>query len=250
VGSRALAAGGATAYVEMPLNAHPPTLDAESFNLKLAAAKASSLVDFGLWGGLVPGNVARLEELAKRGVVGFKAFTSNSGMNAFEAADDLTLYEGMQRAAELGLPVLVHTENDQEHWAGVESVVVKIAEDSIVLEADRGDTSRRPGTIAPRCPPLPLMEGPGKRPKSCRASGGASSERGRVKWFDAEKGYGFLVRPTGEDIFVHHSEVRSDPSSITANDEVEYEVGHNDRGPVALAVEVTEKPPRESKRVR
>src|SRR5262245_54058310 len=36
-GSRALAAGGATACIEMPLNAHPPTLDGESFDLKRAA---------------------------------------------------------------------------------------------------------------------------------------------------------------------------------------------------------------------
>src|SRR3712207_5843986 len=112
-GTGALAAGGMTAYVEMPLNAHPPTCDAQSFDLKVAAAEASSLVDFGLWGGLVPGNVGRLDELAERGVVGFKAFMSNSGIDDFQAADDLTLYEGMQRAAELGLPVLVHAENDQ-----------------------------------------------------------------------------------------------------------------------------------------
>src|SRR5215211_1198852 len=112
-GSRALAAGGITTYVEMPLNAYPPTNDAESLDLKLAAAKSSSLVDFALWGGLVPGNVEALDELAERGVLGFKAFMSNSGIEDFKAADDLTLYEGMQRAAELGLPVLVHAESDQ-----------------------------------------------------------------------------------------------------------------------------------------
>src|SRR5918995_2277581 len=112
-GTRALAAGGITACVEMPLNAHPPTCDAESFDLKVAAAKASSFVDFALWGGLVPGNVVHLDELAERGVVGFKAFMSNSGIEDFKAADDLTLFEGMQRAAGLGLPVLVHAENDQ-----------------------------------------------------------------------------------------------------------------------------------------
>ena len=112
-GTRALAAGGMTAYVEMPVNAHPPTCDAECFDLKVAAAKASSFVDFALWGGLVPGNVVHLDELAERGVVGFKAFMSNSGIEDFKAADDLTLFEGMQRAAELGLPVLVHAENDQ-----------------------------------------------------------------------------------------------------------------------------------------
>jgi allantoinase len=112
-GTQALAAGGVSAYVEMPLNAHPPTCDAESFDEKLAAAERSSLVDFGLWGGLVPGNVERLDELAERGVTGFKAFMSNSGIDDFEAADDLTLFEGMQRAAALGLPVLVHAENNQ-----------------------------------------------------------------------------------------------------------------------------------------
>jgi allantoinase len=110
-GTRALAAGGATAYVEMPLNAYPPTNDAESFDLKLAAADASSLVDFALWGGLVPNNLGLLEELAERGVAGFKAFMSTTGTLDFQPADDLTLYEGMQKAAELGLPVLVHAEN-------------------------------------------------------------------------------------------------------------------------------------------
>ncbi len=111
-GTRALAAGGATAYCDMPLNAHPPTLDAESFRLKHAAARASSLVDFALWGGLVPGNLVYLDDLAACGVVGFKAFMSNSGIADFPAADDLTLYEGMAHAARLGLPVAVHAEND------------------------------------------------------------------------------------------------------------------------------------------
>jgi allantoinase len=111
-GTAALAAGGATTYFDMPLNAHPPTVDAEAFDLKLAAAQASSLVDFGLWGGLVPGNLDRLDELAERGVVGFKAFMSNSGIEDFQACDDLTLYEGMARSARLGLIVAVHAEND------------------------------------------------------------------------------------------------------------------------------------------
>ncbi len=110
-GTKALAAGGATAYVDMPLNAHPPTVDAESFDAKLRAAEASSLVDFALWGGLVPGPVERMDELAQRGVAGFKAFMSASGTLDFPPADDLTLYEGMARAAALGLPVLVHAEN-------------------------------------------------------------------------------------------------------------------------------------------
>lgn len=111
-GSLAFAAAGGTLVVDMPLNASPPTLDVASFDAKVAAARGSSRTDFALWGGLVPGNVDRLPELAERGVVGFKAFMSGSGIDDFEAADDATLWQGMQAAAALGLPVLVHAEND------------------------------------------------------------------------------------------------------------------------------------------
>ena len=112
-GTHALAAGGTTAFFDMPLNASPPTIDAASFDLKRREAQANSLVDFGLWGGLVPGNIDRLEELVGRGVVGFKAFMSNSGIEDFPSVDDVTLYEGMQRAAQLGSIVAVHAENEQ-----------------------------------------------------------------------------------------------------------------------------------------
>jgi len=111
-GTRALAMGGITTFVDMPLNAHPPTVDAAAFDAKLAAAQGTSMVDFAFWGGLVPGNLDRLDELAARGVIGFKAFMANSGIEDFQAVDDLTLYEGMARAARLGLPVAVHAEND------------------------------------------------------------------------------------------------------------------------------------------
>ncbi|MGI9061403.1 MAG: allantoinase [Ktedonobacteraceae bacterium] len=112
-GTAALAAGGTTTFFDMPLNSSPPTIDAASFDLKLKAAQANSLVDFALWGGLVPGNLAHLDELAERGVIGFKAFMSNSGISDFSAVDDLTLYEGMARAAQLGKIVALHAESDQ-----------------------------------------------------------------------------------------------------------------------------------------
>lgn len=109
-GTRALAAGGATACLEMPLNASPPTVDGDAFDAKLAAAQASAHVDFGLWGGLVGDDVDRLDELAERGVAGFKAFMCNSGIDEFPAVDDDELGAGMARAATLGLPVAVHAE--------------------------------------------------------------------------------------------------------------------------------------------
>jgi allantoinase len=112
-GSAAFAAGGGTCFFEMPLNASPPTLDGESFDRKLDAALAHSRTDFALWGGLTPTNLDELDVLAERGVVGFKAFMSDSGIDDFQRADDWTLLCGMKAAARLGLPVAVHAESEE-----------------------------------------------------------------------------------------------------------------------------------------
>ena len=110
-GSRALAAGGGTSFIDMPLNAAPPTLDRESFDQKRAAGEATSVLDFALWGGLVPENLDKLEELAACGVVGFKAFMIDSGMADFPGVDADVLRAGMKVAARLRLPVAVHAED-------------------------------------------------------------------------------------------------------------------------------------------
>ncbi|MEI9815042.1 MAG: allantoinase AllB [Acidobacteriota bacterium] len=112
-GSRALAAGGGTAFFDMPLNSTPCTVDARAFDLKCAALSRASITDFGLWGGLIPGNRGEMAELADRGVVGFKAFMCDSGLPEFPHADDLTLFEGLQEARRLGLPVSVHAESNE-----------------------------------------------------------------------------------------------------------------------------------------
>jgi len=111
-GTLAAAAGGTTTVVDMPLNARPPTIDARAFDAKVAAARGRAHVDFALWGGLVPGNADRMEELAARGVVGFKAFMADTATPEFAMADDLTLYEGMAVAAKVGRPVAVHAESE------------------------------------------------------------------------------------------------------------------------------------------
>src|SRR5437764_2756767 len=63
-GSQACAVGGTTTVFEMPLNAHPPTIDVPSFDTKRAAAETKSLVDFGLWAGLIPQNLHQLGGLS------------------------------------------------------------------------------------------------------------------------------------------------------------------------------------------
>jgi len=112
-GSRAAAAGGTTTIFDMPLNSHPPTIDGGSFDLKRAAAEKNSLVDFGLWGGLIPGNLDQLETLRDRGVVGLKAFMCNSGIDDFPHVPMSILREGMRIAADLGLLVAVHAESQE-----------------------------------------------------------------------------------------------------------------------------------------
>ena len=77
-GSRALAAGGGALFFDMPLNSTPCTVNAREFELKRAALEQTSITDFGLWGGLVPGNVGEMAELAACGVAGFKAFLCES----------------------------------------------------------------------------------------------------------------------------------------------------------------------------
>ena len=110
-GSAALAAGGYTSFIDMPLNNLPVTTNVAAFDLKVEAMKRWSQVDFGLWGGLVPGNLDQLEPLVRRGVMGFKAFMCPSGIDEFPASDIHTLVEGMKRIAALGSILLVHAED-------------------------------------------------------------------------------------------------------------------------------------------
>lgn len=110
-GSAALAAGGNTCFVDMPLNSLPVTTTVEAFDLKLAAMRRSAKVDFALWGGLVPGNLDQVKPLVDRGVLGFKAFMCPSGIDEFPPCDETTLREGMERIAELDSILLVHAED-------------------------------------------------------------------------------------------------------------------------------------------
>ncbi|MGG4036895.1 allantoinase [Heyndrickxia ginsengihumi] len=110
-GSAMLAAGGITTFFDMPLNGSPSTITANAVVEKAQLGKQKSLIDFGLWGGLVPGNECELEDMAKEGVIGFKAFLSPSGNDEFEACDDDTLLRGMDAIAQLHKVLALHAES-------------------------------------------------------------------------------------------------------------------------------------------
>jgi len=110
-GSRALAANGVTGFIDMPLNSTPPVVDGTTFEAKRACAERESVIDFGLCGGMIPGNAKGLVEQWQRGALAFKAFMCFSGIEDYPWCDDAALYEGMQVAADLGAIVDVHAEN-------------------------------------------------------------------------------------------------------------------------------------------
>jgi allantoinase len=111
-GSRAAAAGGTTTVLDMPLNSIPPVLDGVSFDIKKAAAESASIVDFGLWGGLVDADPGSLRELGERGAVGVKAFLCDSGVAEFPALQAQDLVPSLRAAAGAGLVVALHCEDD------------------------------------------------------------------------------------------------------------------------------------------
>jgi allantoinase len=67
-------------------------------------------IDVAFWGGVVPGNAADLEPLARAGVRGFKCFLSPSGIDEFPHVNAADLREALPVVARLGLPLLVHAE--------------------------------------------------------------------------------------------------------------------------------------------
>ena len=62
-------------------------------------------------------------------------------------------------------------------------------------------------------------------------------ERGKVKWFSESKGYGFIQRESGDDVFVHYKAIAGDGfRSLHENEEVEFEIEQGPKGPQATNV--------------
>jgi cold shock protein len=63
------------------------------------------------------------------------------------------------------------------------------------------------------------------------------STRGQVKWFDPKKGYGFILGPNGQDVFVHYSQIQGDGfRSLKDGETVDYELIQGDKGMQARTV--------------
>jgi allantoinase len=113
-GTNALAAGGVTAFCDMPLNSSPPVLNVAELERKRALAQKKSRIDFGLWGGLTPDNADRVDELAEAGAIAIKAFLCDSGLDDYRATDRETLRRGAVACARHGIILGTHAENPEE----------------------------------------------------------------------------------------------------------------------------------------
>ena len=66
---------------------------------------------------------------------------------------------------------------------------------------------------------------------------------GRVKWYDADKGFGFLSQEDGEDVYVRSSALPEGVEDLKAGQRVEFGLASGRRGPQALSVKLIEAPP-------
>lgn len=108
--TKAALAGGITSLVEMPLNALPVTTTVKAFEEKLKATQGKLHTNCGFWGGIIPGNEKEIESLIEKGVMGFKAFLTHSGIDEFPNVSEEDLRKAMPIIAKHNLPLLVHCE--------------------------------------------------------------------------------------------------------------------------------------------
>ena len=111
-GTAALAAGGTTTCIDMPLNAIPPTVDGAGFDAKVAAASGVARSTSRCGAGSCRATSTGSTSSPRAASSASRRSCRPAGCRSSRAADDLTLFDGMARAAALGLPVAVHAESD------------------------------------------------------------------------------------------------------------------------------------------
>ena len=112
--TKAAISGGITTLIDMPLNASPVTTTAKAFDEKIAATNNKLYTNCGFWGGIVPGNENEIGKLIDKGVFGFKAFFTHSGIDEFPNVTENDLRKAMPVNCQTQLPLLVHCELESE----------------------------------------------------------------------------------------------------------------------------------------
>ncbi len=95
----------------MPLDSDPVTTTVDALRDKQQAAQGNCEVDVGFWGGVIPGNLAELADLAAAGVRGFKCFLTDSGNPNFGHLNAEEFRRAVSLSAALDAVLLVHAES-------------------------------------------------------------------------------------------------------------------------------------------
>ena len=109
-GTRSAAAGGVTTIFEHPVDV-PPTTTRERFIEKRDGLAEKAYVDYGLWGGVVPGNLDQIVPMWDEGACAFKAFLCSSDPN-YPMIRDGDLVKTLQKVNSIDSLLAVHAEND------------------------------------------------------------------------------------------------------------------------------------------
>lgn len=115
-------------------------------------------------------------------------------------------------------------------WADVRSVTVRVRKGRLLVE---------PAVPLPASPQDPEHEAALEEAAFQEASQARlppDREVGRLRWFDPQRGYGFIDTPSGEDRFFHHSGLSCDPTELESGLPVDFETRPGARGPVAVNV--------------
>ena len=109
------------------------------------------------------------------------------------------------------------------------------APDGPIVDATIGAGGHAHALLAARLTQRPAQ--PGLRPKEVAVEHDPVRETGAVKWFNVDKGFGFIIRENGEDLFVHFRAISDGHSSrLTEGQTVEYQIGQGRKGPQAEEV--------------
>src|SRR3954452_3850252 len=115
-GSRAAAMGGTTTIFDMPLNCSPSTINSQNLINKREYLTSLSHIDYALWGGMTGTNLNNPQELAQMsaGVIGWKSFMSESGIDDFQFLSPNDLKQAMQAAKEHEKTLALHAEWERD----------------------------------------------------------------------------------------------------------------------------------------
>lgn len=135
--------------------------------------------------------------------------------------------EDQRKLSEMGLPVTP------------ESLAELVPNQSAQTEAKKEQSEHTPSSLKAESVPTDMIpeDDDFEEPETIQINPETGKYRGRVKWYNFSKGYGFIARGAGEDIFFHKTDVIGDPQNLLRGAWVLYDVEETDKGFEASDVE-------------